>query len=129
MTAEDSVAYVRYLARQATANGLAMGLKNAAEIIPQVVSDVQFSVNEQCSEYSECASFAPFIQRGKPVFHIEYPSERSNGRAAADAVSRICSRTGDAAGSEGFSTIIKDMDLDGWAEYCDGSTVTTPLQE
>lgn len=128
LTDADSISFIRYLSAQASANGLAIGLKNAAEIVPEVKDVVQFAVNEQCSEYQECASFAPFIRNDKPVFHIEYPKRTSAGAVSQKILSQLCSRNGDAAGSEGFSTIIKDMSLDGWSQYCDGSIVTTALR-
>ncbi|KAM3074370.1 hypothetical protein ACMFMF_006384 [Clarireedia jacksonii] len=48
LTEADSIAYIKWLAAEAHARGLAIGLKNSGEIINQVLSDVQFAVNEQC---------------------------------------------------------------------------------
>lgn len=100
---------------------------------------VHFSVNEQCVEFGECATFAPFIEAGKPVFHIEYPNGAGEGDAAAqglekNAVEGICGgsdgvRTGKAKGAEGFSTVMKTMALDGWVEYCGGQVATTAVNE
>lgn len=103
---------------------MAIGLKNAGDIIPNVLDFVQFSVNEQCAEYSECAKFAPFIQAGKPVFHIEYPK----GAPTIDAsrAAALCSDSGIGAGSAKFSTVLKKMELDGFVQYCDGKQYTTP---
>jgi len=115
-----------FLAREASQRNMSIGLKNAGGIVPKLTSVVQFSVNEQCVQYSECDNFTPFIEAGKPVFHIEYP-DGSPGNIRASAVNTICSDTGDASGSEGFSTVIKEMDLDGWVRYCDGSTANTTL--
>lgn len=79
---------------------------------------MQFSVNEQCAEYTECETFASFIKAAKPVFHIEYPeSVDSNSRANA------CS----AKGADQFSTVLKHMNLDGWVEYCDGQSVDSSV--
>lgn len=41
--------------------------------------------------------------------------------------SQVCGDTGDAEGSAGFSTVKKNMNLDGWVEYCNGTTFTTSL--
>lgn len=113
------------MSRYAVSYGLAMGLKNAGSIVQRVSDFTEFSVNEQCVEYSECATFAPFIEQGKPVFHIEYPDDvRTMSAAASDG---FCSRAGDAQGSAGFSTVLKDMDLDGFVRYCDGVTATTEM--
>jgi hypothetical protein len=103
---------------------MSMGLKNAGNIIPQVLPVVDFSVNEQCVEYGECETFKAFIDAGKPVFHIEYPGA-AGSELAADTVKHFCGREGDADGSDGFSTVLKKMNLDGWVEYCDGTVEAT----
>ncbi|KAF1833904.1 hypothetical protein BDW02DRAFT_569545 [Decorospora gaudefroyi] len=65
-------AYVNYLASVAHANKLAIGLKNSLDIIPDVLSNIEFAVNEQCHEYGECARYAPLTKANKAVFNIEY---------------------------------------------------------
>lgn len=104
---------------------MAIGLKNAGGIIPKVLDFINFSVNEQCAEFSECETFAPFIKAGKPVFHIEYPK----GAPAIDAAraADLCSHRGIGAGSGNFSTVLKKMDLDGFVQYCDGKRYDTAL--
>jgi protein-tyrosine phosphatase len=92
---------------------LAIGLKNAGDIVPNVLSVIQYSVNEQCVQYSECETFHPLIAVGKPVFHIEYPDS-----CPSNLVSALCQTTGAAAGSEDFSTVLKNMDLDATVQYC-----------
>lgn len=99
-----------------------MGLKNAGAIIADVLSIVQFSVNEECSEYDECDDFAAFVKDGKPVFHIEYPPDAPES-VGADDVAAACS----APGTSGFSTVLKTMDLDGWVEFCNGQTAVTAV--
>lgn len=127
LSTEDSINYMRYLTTQAFDNGLAIGLKNGAEIVADVESIVQFAVNEQCAEYQECGKFAPLIEAGKPVFHIEYPEKGSSGVVPERKAAELCSDSGDAEGSAGFSTVLKDFSLDGWVQFCDGSTATTPV--
>ncbi|BEI84664.1 hypothetical protein CcaverHIS002_0500650 [Cutaneotrichosporon cavernicola] len=73
--------------------------------------DKAFSVNEQCVPHGECDVFQDFINVGKPVFHIEYPTEKTS-------FSKLCT------GSQ-FTTMLKNMDLSGMATYCDGSEATT----
>ncbi len=72
LTAADQLAYNRMLAALAHADGLAIGLKNDLDQVPQLVSAFDFAVNEQCAEYSECETLKPFIAAGKAVFHVEY---------------------------------------------------------
>jgi hypothetical protein len=63
--------------------------------------------------YSECETFHPLIDAGKPVFHIEYPDS-----GASEVVPALCATTGAAAGTAGFSTVLKNMDLDAAVQYC-----------
>ncbi|KAF2268320.1 hypothetical protein CC78DRAFT_530235, partial [Lojkania enalia] len=117
-----------YLSNQTVPLNLTLGLKNAGDIIPQVLPIVQFSVNEQCVEYGECETFKPFIDAGKPVFHIEYPDGAGEGDGLEDSVvQKFCGDDGDARGSEIFSTVLKKMDLDGWVEYCDSKIEVTSV--
>lgn len=111
-----------------------MGLKNAGDIIPAVLPLVHFSVNEECVKYGECSTFTPFIDAGKPVFHIEYPDGAGEGDATTqglkeDVVQQFCTRTGKGEGSEKFSTVLKKMELDGWVEYCDARVESTAVDE
>ncbi len=112
LTQADAVSYVNFLADAAHARNLSVGLKNAGEIIPQVLEKVQWAVNEQCVQYGECDTWQPFVEAGKPVFHIEYP-----GGAPNVAVQKVDSICGD-ADAKGFETVMKEMDLDDWVEAC-----------
>ena len=60
-----------------------MGLKNAIDIIPDVIDSVEFAVNEQSHEFlikdnngkvidTECIGYRPFKTANKAVFNIEY---------------------------------------------------------
>ena len=72
LTAEEQLRYNRVLASVAHGLGLAIGLKNDLDQVPDLVGEFDFSVNEQCVEYSECAALVPFVRAGKAVFHAEY---------------------------------------------------------
>ncbi|MER7935101.1 MULTISPECIES: endo alpha-1,4 polygalactosaminidase [unclassified Streptomyces] len=72
LTAADQLAYNRMIADLAHERGLAVGLKNDLEQIPDLVGDYDFAVNEQCAEYHECPALSPFVAAGKAVFHVEY---------------------------------------------------------
>lgn len=112
------------MATQAASHNMAIGLKNALAIIPDVVDVVQFAVNEECANWTECSEVQPFIEAGKPVFHIEYPDDAGNeGGLSASVRAKYC----DAEGTDGFSTVLKTYDLNGWVQYCDGTIATTPL--
>jgi len=68
------VDYIKFLSTTAAKYGMKIGLKNSLAIIPDVLSFVDFAVNEQCSVFLECDKYDPFTNAGKPTFHIEYPN-------------------------------------------------------
>jgi hypothetical protein len=124
---------MQYLSNLTSPLNLTLGLKNAGDIIPTVLPIVHFSVNEECVKENECSTFHAFIDAGKPVFHIEYPDkageDENRSGLKKDVVNKYCSTSGDAQGSDGFSTVLKKMDLDGWVEYCDGNVQTTAMNQ
>lgn len=126
MTRQDAIDYIAFLSSVTAPLGLALGLKNAGDIIDEVLPVVHFSVNEECVKYDECGVFAAFVEAGKPVFHIEYPDGAGKGIEQGE-LERFCKLTGAAEDKKGFSTVLKKMELDGWVEYCDGNVVTTPV--
>jgi len=72
LTASEQLAYNRFLATEAHARGLSIGLKNDLDQITTLEPYFDFALNEQCHEYEECAMMQPFIDAGKPVFNAEY---------------------------------------------------------
>lgn len=112
----NSVTFVTTLAAKAASLNLAIGLKNSAGLISSLISKVQFAVNEECIDYTECDDWKPFITAKKPVFHVEYPSGVPNIKAAN--VPQYCVTS--------FSTILKDVDVTIATQFCpDGSQVVT----
>ncbi|KAL2204303.1 endo alpha-1,4 polygalactosaminidase precursor [Sarocladium strictum] len=120
----DSVSFITFLSHTARAYNLSIGLKNAGEIIPDVLPLVDFQVNEECVKYKEAETFEAFIKAGKAVLHIEYPkgAPKSVSQKSKDAVFK-------AKGAERFTSILKTMDLCGWVEYRDGKQYTTKTKK
>jgi hypothetical protein len=117
LTQEDSIRFVNFLANAAHARNMSVGLKNAGAIIPSVIKNMQWSVNEQCAQYNECDTYAVFTQNGKPVFHIEYPKgDKTNNAFAVTAQQK--NKACDFPEAGNFSTVIKNMNLDNWIETC-----------
>ena len=85
LTASDQLAYNRWLAAQAHARGLVVGLKNDVEQIASLVSSFDFAINESCFQYDECDQVAAFTRAGKGVLNIEYGAVASLART-------VCSR-------------------------------------
>ncbi|KAK7221967.1 hypothetical protein V2G26_009970 [Clonostachys chloroleuca] len=125
LTKQDTIDYFKnVLSPAAQQHGLALGLKNSINIIPDVLPVTQFVVTEQCAEYSECDQYQPYITAGKPVFQIEYPMGESSSAAAkslaVDSTNTFC-----AAQANGFSTVLKLLSLNSWVQTC-GGEVTVP---
>lgn len=117
LTEKDAIKYVNWLADQAHSRNMSVGLKNGGAIIKSVIDKMEWSVNEQCAEYQECETYAAFTDAKKPVFHIEYPKgdeDNNNLQVTGAKKTRSCT----AAGAGNFSTVIKNMVLDNWVQYC-----------
>lgn len=99
LTAADQLGFNRFLAREAHARGLSIGLKNDLDQVAALVVDFDWALDEQCHEYSECDMLAPFIAAGKAVFQVEY-----GGAARAQ---QICP----AANARNHDALVKSLDL------------------
>jgi hypothetical protein len=104
LSAGDQLTFNRFLAVTAHRRGLAVGLKNDLDQVPQLVPAFDFAVNEQCVQYDECDALLPFLRAGKPVFHAEYEL----------APAQFC----DVSRRLGLSSIQKHDDLDAWRQTC-----------
>jgi hypothetical protein len=102
----DQLAYNRFLAAEAHARGLSIGLKNDLDQIGDLVDDFDWALNEECFSYDECGLLSPFIDAGKAVFQVEY--------GGAGLESTICPQ----ASARDFDTLIKRWDLDAWRISC-----------
>jgi hypothetical protein len=107
LTKSDAVQYLRFLAAEAHARGLAFGLKNATEIAPTLLPDMDFAVTEDCFKQGWCKVSKNFIARNKPVFAIEYTDNRIDFAA-------FCKQ----AKSYGLSPLLKKRNLDTWEKRC-----------
>jgi hypothetical protein len=72
LTAGEQLAYDRWLAHEAHALGLAVFEKNDPEQAARLEPYFDGVLDEQCNQYSECRSFQPYIDAGKPVLNAEY---------------------------------------------------------
>jgi hypothetical protein len=104
ITADDQLRFNRMLADLAHERGLGIGLKNDLGQIPALVDEFDFSVDEQCAEFDECAALTPFVKAGKAVLHVEY------NVSPAD----FC----DKAKALGLSSMAKHKELDAWRRPC-----------
>jgi hypothetical protein len=72
LTGNDQLTYNRWLADQAHARGLSVGLKNDVDQAAKLEPYFNWALNEQCFQYNECDQLLPFVQAGKAVFGVEY---------------------------------------------------------
>lgn len=79
---EDQLAYARWLVEAAHTRGLAIGLKNAANMVADSLSTFDFAITEDAFYYDWIDKMLPFIQAEKPVFAAEYTDMDVDFKAA-----------------------------------------------
>jgi hypothetical protein len=104
LSEQDQLDYNLWLAEQAHARGLAVGLKNDLDQIEALAGAFDWALNEQCFQYDECERLLPFVQVGKVVFGVEYELQTADFCTQANAM--------------GFSWMRKNLDLGAWREAC-----------
>jgi hypothetical protein len=110
LTKDTALDYVRFLATEAHARNLSIGLRNSPGLVNDTVDIMQWQMNENCELFESCAAYRPYLDANKPVFHIVYPAAEV-GRAMKV---RYCNT----ADTQGFSTILKNVMLDSWLDAC-----------
>jgi hypothetical protein len=107
LTGADQLDFNRFIADEAHARGLSVGLKNDLEQLGALVDHFDWALNEECFSYHECGAYRDtFIAAGKAVFHAEYLPEGK--------LEQVCAATVPL----GLSTILKRLDLDAWRVAC-----------
>ncbi|MFL5800505.1 MAG: endo alpha-1,4 polygalactosaminidase [Roseiflexaceae bacterium] len=107
LTYADQVVYNTWLANEAHARGLAIGLKNDIEQIVDLLPAFDWALTESCFDQGWCDQVVPFIAAGKPVFDIEYTD-------SGITTGQFCAR----ANALNINAILKQQDLDAWREAC-----------
>jgi endo-alpha-1,4-polygalactosaminidase (GH114 family) len=72
LTYKDQLAYARWLADEAHSRGLAIGIKNAPDMVPDSLPFFDFAITEDAFYYHWIEEMLPFIDSGKAVFAAEY---------------------------------------------------------
>ena len=103
LSADDQLAFNRFLAETAHEHGLLVGLKNDLDQIPELAAEFDFALNEQCHEYDECEVYGPFLDQDKPVFNAEYADRY------VSSPDQMCEQ----ARELGLRTLVLPLDLDG----------------
>ncbi|NTV39163.1 MAG: endo alpha-1,4 polygalactosaminidase [Demequinaceae bacterium] len=104
---DDVVTMMAWLANEAHARGLAIGQKNAPELVADLAPLLDFAVVEECLEQDDCDAYGPYVASGKPVFAVEYPGD-------AVIPEGYCDR----AALAGLSLLVSPRALDGPGVRC-----------
>jgi hypothetical protein len=104
LTAQQQITYNSWIADQAHARGLSVGLKNDLDQVEALLPKFDWALNEQCFQFNECELLLPFISAGKAVFGVEYSLDTS----------AFC----DQANAMNFDWLKKNISLDAARESC-----------
>lgn len=107
LTYEDQLKYALWLAEEAHKRGLAIGQKNAADMVADLVNVFDFAITEDYFYYGEAETMLPYILAGKPVFAAEYTDLPGDFEEFCRQSRKL-----------GFSTILKNRELDAWVKFC-----------
>ena len=108
LTYDDQLKFALWLADESHKRGLAIGIKNAADQVKDLVGHFDFAITEDAFFYGWAEKMNPFIESGKPVFAAEYTD------LGGDFAS-YCRRSQQL----NFSTILKHRGLDAWLQTCE----------
>jgi hypothetical protein len=107
LTAQDQIDFNVWLANEAHARGLSIGMKNDVEQLTTLLPFFDWALIEDCFAQGWCADVSPFIAAGKPVFSVEYTDNSIN-------VTQYCAQMV----SLNFSGIVKNRELDAPLQVC-----------
>ena len=107
LTYEDQLTYNLWLAQEAHAHGLSIGMKNDGEQIADLLPHYDWALLEDCFDQGWCEQFSPFVAAGKAVFAAEYTD-------TGITTAQFCPQ----ARTLHFSAILKHRELDAWREAC-----------
>ncbi|MCF6343472.1 MAG: endo alpha-1,4 polygalactosaminidase [Devosiaceae bacterium] len=82
ISAEQTITYIKQLAKDAHDQGLEIGQKNVPELTNQLVGILDFVITESCYQDNWCEDALPYIEAGKPIFDAEYDDRKIDFKAA-----------------------------------------------
>ncbi|MFO0611140.1 MAG: endo alpha-1,4 polygalactosaminidase [Polyangiaceae bacterium] len=107
LTAATQLDFNQFIAAEAHARGLSVGLKNDLDQVAELAPFFDWALNEECVQYDECGVYsASFIAANKAVFHAEYVD--------ASELANVCAITKPLK----LSTLVKNLDLDAYRLTC-----------
>lgn len=112
LTAAQQIAFNTFLATEAHARGMAIGLMNDIAQIPSLVGAFDYALSESCYSNQQCDRLSPFTAAGKPVLNIEYTATLAQFCPSASALK--------------INSIRKNAALDAYVGVCPTNTTTSP---
>jgi hypothetical protein len=107
LTYGDQLKFALWLADEAHQRGLAIGQKNAADQISDLVDVYDFAITEDYFYYGDAEKMLPYVKAGKPVFAAEYTDLSGDFDLFCQKSKQL-----------NFSTILKNRNLDAWIQTC-----------
>lgn len=107
LTARDQLKYNRWLADEAHARGLSIGLKNDGDQAAVLMPYFDWALTEDCFAEDSCEQMSPFVEAGKAVFAAEYTD-------SGITLEELCRQ----ARPLKFSAILKHRNLHAWRKAC-----------
>jgi hypothetical protein len=84
LTSADQLAYSEWLAMQAHARGLLIGMAGDFEQAPALIDRFDWAVHYGCIARGDCADLDLFAEQGKPVLDVETAGDPADVCAAAE---------------------------------------------
>lgn len=107
LTAADQLRYNKWLAQEAHARGLSIGLKNDNDQAKELEPYFDWALTEDCHDQGWCSDMSVFVQKGKAVFMTEYTD-------TGETLAKFCPT----ARKLGFTGILKRRSLSAWVRKC-----------
>ena len=107
LTYDDQLRFNRWLADEAHARGLSIGLKNDADQVDDLLGHFDWALTEDCFDQGWCGDVSAFVESGRAVFAAEYTD-------TGITLESICA----AAGPLRIDAILKNRELDRFVEAC-----------
>ncbi|WP_417842665.1 endo alpha-1,4 polygalactosaminidase [Thalassospira sp.] len=107
ITPDDQVAYLHWLIDQAHKRQLAIGQKNAPDLIDELVGDMDFALLESAWRDDFLSDYIPYRRQNKPVFAVEYREDGASLAAICPDIKQYR-----------FVGMVANYDLAGQVETC-----------
>jgi hypothetical protein len=91
ITAAEQLAYDTWIAQEVHSLGMAVFQKNDPDQAAQLEPYFDGVIDEQCNQYSECSSYQPYLNAGKPVLNAEYEASLYPSFCASDQAAGMMS--------------------------------------